>query len=252
MRIELINLRKEILSVSYTNKAGHIPSAYSILEIVFSLYTRVLSTNDKFILSKGHGCLALYSVFEYCKFITKDQLYSFSQFESILGGHPDKNKLAQIEVSSGSLGHGLPISIGICLAKKIKKESGRVFCLVGDGECNEGTTWESLLLANKLGLNNLICIVDNNKSQVRSVPTDNLEDKFRSFGFNVIIINGHDNTQIEDSLLTDYDKPTVLICNTIKGFGIKEMEDDMFSWHHGPPNEKKYTDFLQELEGLSS
>ena len=241
-------LRKEILTVSYINKAGHIPSAFSILEILFSLYEDVMDNEDKFLLSKGHGCLALYSIFYYKKYVTKDEFYSFSQYDSILGGHPDRNKLPQIEVSAGSLGHGLPIAAGMCLSRKIKNQNGRIFCLVGDGECNEGTTWETLLLASKLKLNNLVCIVDNNSSQIRSVPTDNIREKFISFGFEVLECDGHKTQELYDSLSYKSDKPLAVICNTVKGYGIGEMENDMFAWHHGAPAKEKYETFLRELQ----
>ena len=245
---QLINLRKEILSVSYNANAGHIPSAFSILEIIYTLYAQVLTKEDKFLLSKGHGCLALYAVFYEMGFITKEQLYSFSKYDSVLGGHPDRNKLKEIEVSAGSLGHGLPISIGMCLSKKIKNENGRIFFLVGDGESNEGTTCESLLLAEKLNLKNLVCIVDNNNSQARSVPTTNIRSKFESFGFDTIECDGHNIEQLSKLFNTKTDKPLAIICNTIKGYGISEMENDMFSWHHGAPNKEKYELFIKELE----
>ena len=248
MHKKLKNLRKEILSVSYKNKAGHIPSAFSILEIIFCLYENIINNENKFLLSKGHGCLALYAVLVENNYITKDQFYSFSSYDSLLGGHPDRNKLKQIEISAGSLGHGLPIAVGMCLSKKIKNENGKVFCLVGDGECNEGTTWESLLLANNLNLNNLVCIVDNNNSQVRSIPTSNIFDKFKSFGFEVIECDGHNLQELKNIFSINSDRPLAVICNTIKGYGIKDMELDMFTWHHGPPNEEQYIKFLNELE----
>lgn len=239
-------LRKEILSVSFNANAGHIPSAFSILEIIYSLYEKI-DKEDEFILSKGHGCLGFYAILYHKGFITKEQFYSFSKYDSILGGHPDRNKLKQIKASSGSLGHGLPIAIGVALAKKLKNKNGLVYCLVGDGECNEGTIWESLLLADKLKLNNLVCLVDNNCSQVRAMPTNNLIQKFSSFNFDVKEANGHDITELLSILSEPITKPTAIICNTVKGKGIKEMEENMFSWHHGAPNKEKYEAFIREL-----
>lgn len=247
MHNDLISLRKEILSVSYHANAGHIPSAFSILEILFSLYNNVMKKEDKFLLSKGHGCLALYAMFYYKNYITKEQFHSFCKYDSLLGGHPDRNKIEQIEVSAGSLGHGLPIAIGMCLSNKIQNKDNKVFCLVGDGECNEGTTWESLILADKLKLNNLVCIVDNNNSQIRSIPTNNIINKFKSFGFDCYECDGHNLQQLKETLSTSSDKPIAIICNTIKGYGIKDMENDMFSWHHGAPSEKQYEMFINEL-----
>ena len=248
MNNDLKSLRKDILTVSYLNKAGHIPSAFSILEILYVLYNKVLKKEDKFLLSKGHGCLALYGIFFQKNLISKEDFYSFSKYDSILGGHPDRNKNKNIEISAGSLGHGLPMAVGICLSKKIKKESGKIYCLIGDGEANEGTTWESLILSDNLKLNNLVCIVDNNNSQVRSLPTNQISKKFESFGFDVIECDGHNLNQLESCLKMNSDKPMCIVCNTIKGYGIKDMEHNMHTWHHGPPNEQQYQNFIKELE----
>lgn len=246
------NLRKEILNVSYLANAGHIPSAFSILEIIYNLYQNVMKPEDEFILSKGHGCLGFYAVLYEKKLISKEEFYSFSKYNSILGGHPDRNKSIHIKASSGSLGHGLPIAVGMALAKKIKKDNSKIYCLIGDGESNEGTIWESLLLINKLKLNNLVCIVDNNCSQTRAIPTDNLFNKFSSFNLNVLEVDGHNLKQLSDIFKNEFSLPTVIICNTIKGYGIKEMEENMFSWHHGAPNKEKYEKFIMELDNEKS
>lgn len=207
-----------------------------------------MSPNDKFLLSKGHGCLALYAVMYQKKYITREDFFSFTTYNSILGGHPDRNKSKYIEISAGSLGHGLPIAIGMCLSNKIKKQNGRIYCLIGDGEANEGTTWESLLMADNLKLNNLVCIVDNNNSQVRALPTNQIRKKFESFGFDVKECAGHDLGDIEKSLNYTSDKPICVVCDTIKGYGIEEMQNNMHAWHHGPPNERQYNIFINELE----
>jgi transketolase len=242
-------LRKNILRASFEAQAGHIPSAFSILEIIHMLYKNVLQDNDVFVLSKGHGCLALYAVFLEMKFITEEQFYSFSQYDSLLGGHPHRGKHSKIYASTGSLGHGLPICIGAALAKKIGNKNDKVYCLVGDGECNEGTIWESAMLADKLRLDNLVCIIDNNVSQTRSMPTKDLSLKFNAFGWKVIeVYDGHDTRSLYDALTTKQDRPLCVICNTIKGRGIKEMENNMFAWHHGPPDKEQYSLFCEELD----
>lgn len=241
-------LRKEILNVSFQNQTGHIPSAFSILEILFVIYNKILTKEDKFLLSKGHGCLALYSIFFQKGLISKEQFYSFSKYDSILGGHPDRNKNKNIEISAGSLGHGLPISVGMCMAKKINNEPGRIFCLIGDGEANEGTTWESSIISENLKLNNLICIIDNNSSQIRSMPTGNIVKKFQSFGFEVLECDGHNLEQLEKCLKYVSEKPICLVANTIKGYGIKEFQTNMFKWHHGPPDKEQYENFIKELD----
>ena len=244
------NLRKRILETSFKNQAGHIPSAFSILEIIYFVYSEFLSDEDIFLLSKGHGCLALYAVFLEMGYITEKEFLSFSQYESKLGGHPHRGKHEKIYSSTGSLGHGLPICVGTALAKKINKQKGKVVCLVGDGECNEGTTWESLMIADNLNLDNLVCVVDDNNSQIRSLPTNKLSEKFKAFGWDVIIIpdgNNIDEVKKAFKLLKNQKKPACLICNTKKGKGIIEMENNMFAWHHGPPNKEQYLQFCEEL-----
>ena len=244
------NLRKDIITVSYKQRKGHIPSAFSILETVFCIYEHHLNKNDIFLLSKGHGCLALYAVFKHMGYITEEQFFSFGQYDSILGGHPHKSKHEKIYGSTGSLGHGLPMSIGAALAKKLNSDKGRIFCLVGDGECNEGTIWESAILGNKLQLDNLFCIVDDNNSQIRSVPTNKIDEKFASFGWEVLVINdGHDVEKISQAISSmTSQKPKCIVCKTVKGKGIKDMEENMFAWHHGPPNKNQFEKFIEELE----
>ena len=242
-------LRKQILSASYQAQAGHIPSAFSIIEILLTLYKKILiPEEDIFILSKGHGCLALYAVFAEMGIIDEEELYTFSLYNSRLGGHPHSKKIKEIYASTGSLGHGLPIALGAALARKIQKKNGKIYCLVGDGECNEGTIWETALLAEKLKLDNLVCIIDNNNSQVRSLPTTNLKDKFACFGWETNTIDGHNFSSIEKALKQKTKKPLCIIANTIKGKGIKDMEQDIFAWHHGPPNTEQYQKFYKELD----
>ena len=245
-------LRKNILTASYKAQAGHIPSAFCILEIVHLLYKEFIEDKDIFVLSKGHGCLALYAVFLNMGFITEEEFYSFSQYDSKLGGHPHRGKHDKIYASTGSLGHGLPICVGAALAKKIKSEHDKVICLVGDGECNEGTVWESAMVADNLKLDNLICIVDDNRSQTRSLPTNNIAKRFQAFGWRVIEVDdGHDVDKLRSSFkeaINSDGRPTCVVCKTIKGKGIKDMENNMFAWHHGPPNEEQYKRFCEELD----
>tara|TARA_B100000035_G_C20964754_1_gene538236 strand:- start:67 stop:837 length:771 start_codon:yes stop_codon:yes gene_type:complete len=245
-------LRKNILKASFKTQAGHIPSAFSILEIIYTLYKNHLTNDEVFVLSKGHGCLALYAVLLEMGHISEEEFFSFSQHDSILGGHPHRNKHDKIYASTGSLGHGLPICVGAALAKKISKSNEKVFCLVGDGECNEGTVWESAMLAQNLKLDNLICIVDENNSQVRSMPTSDIEEKFQSFGWRVITVNdGNDIDSIDRAIvLANKEKnfPVCIVCKTVKGKGISDMENNMFAWHHGPPNEEQFIKFCEELD----
>ncbi len=234
-------LRKKLLETAAGTGSWHIPSGLSILDVLWVLYDRILDINpkkmksqehDHFILSKGHGSLGLYVVLAEKSFIRKADLKNIGKFSSILGGHPDRNKINGVEASTGSLGHGLPMAVGLALAQKISRDPHRVFVLVGDGECNEGTIWESALLAAHRSLNNLCCIIDFNHSTDRALSLGDLAKKFESFGWKVKEINGHDQEQIHSALkeMSD-DKPLAIIAKTIKGNGCKMMENNP-EWHH--------------------
>jgi len=254
---EMKNLAKTIIKSAHSAKEGHIPSALSILEILIVLYDRILNIDpknpdsdnrDRFILSKGHASLGLYAVLAHKGFFSHVSLENFGKFESILGGHPDRNKVPGVEASTGSLGHGLPIAVGIALGLKIKKNSHKVYVLIGDGEANEGTIWESAMLASHHNLSNLVCIIDHNHSTDRAVKICDLEEKFKSFGWKAKTIDGHDRKAIYDSL-TDLDesKPTAVIAQTIKGKGIKMMENNP-AWHHKAPTEEEFEEIMRELD----
>lgn len=240
--------KKNILLVANKRNKGHLPSAFSIINFVYHFYEKGLNAKNDFVLSKGHGCLALYSVLEHFKYITPDEFSSFGEFDSILGGHPHIRKHPEIKASTGSLGHGLPIATGKALAGKIDHSGKKIYCLIGDGEANEGTTWESALLAEHLQLNNLICIVDNNLSQDRSLPTPRLEQKFASFGWEVMTIDGHNTKDILRVFEVKPDKPLCVIMNTVKGKGISDMESNMYEWHHKGIEKSLLDKYLKELD----
>ena len=240
-------LRRSILTTAFNAREGHIPSALSILDILWVLYDKVLKPEDKFVLSKGHGCLALYAVLAEKGIISKVDLDNFCTLNGSLGGHPDMNKITGVEASTGSLGHGLPIAVGMAMARKINGTEGRVYCLVGDGECNEGSIWESLLIASHHNLTNLTCIVDYNRSTDRALRLDNITDKFHAFGWAVCQINGHDHKLLEHFLSNPTPRePYVIIAETVKGKGIKRMEDNP-EWHHKIPTTEEFNEILQEL-----
>lgn len=242
-------IRKIIIEASFHAGHGHIPSALSIVEIL-SAIDKIKTQDDIFVLSKGHGCLAYYAYLVYKGKISIDEIRNFGKNGSKLGGHPDRNKIKDVYASTGSLGHGFPIGVGSALAKKIKGQNGKVFCLIGDGESNEGSIWESMMIASKHKLDNLVCIIDNNNSQIRSLPSESLSNKFLHFGWNTWNVDGHD-TKMLSRALTDYNgehKPTVVVANTIKGKGILDIENDMFAWHHRAPNEEEYKKFIKEID----
>lgn len=220
-------LRNRILEVAYRDGMGHIPSALSILHLVKGVYD-IKSDNDQFILSKGHGCMALYAVLE-----SKGLL----EWNTKLMGHPLRG--GAIMASTGSLGHGLPMAIGLALAKKIKGEEGRVYVLIGDGESNEGTTWESAMLASHNKLVNLTVIIDNNRSSTRALNVGSLKDKFHAFGFSVWEIYGHRSDEIEQALKSSSEKPMCIIADTTKGYGVDFMRNNP-EWHNRKINKEEY------------
>jgi transketolase len=242
---------------------GHVGSSFSLVEIFISIYTEIANispeklsdpSRDKVILSKGHGCLAQYAILAHLNFFDKSDLKTFCKFESNLGGHPEFGHVEGIEASTGSLGHGLSIASGLALSSKIKKMNSKIFVILGDGELGEGSNWEALLSASKNKLDNLFIIVDYNKMQSYDYVSEvcNLEplfDKFISFGCDVLECNGHDVSEITSNLVrfqsNQNGKPKVLIAHTIKGKGVKSIENDL-SWHHRTKFTKDEIDFLRE------
>ncbi len=240
--------RRDILRMLEAAGRGHIGSSFSPLEIIRVLYENILRLDprnphwpdrDRFILSKGHGCLALYLNLAEKGFFAREELERFCRFESILGGHPEYGKVPGVEASTGSLGHGLSIGVGMALAGRIDHKDYRVFVLIGDGECNEGSVWEAALSAGKHKLSQLTVIVDYNKMQsygstAEVQDLEPLTDKWRSFGFAVREVQGH---ALPD-LMTAFrglpfapDQPNAIIAHTIKGKGLTTLENNP-AWHH--------------------
>jgi transketolase len=241
-------LRKSIVRGLEGGGRGHIGSSMSLVEIMRVLFDSYLRYNpsdatwpdrDRLILSKGHGCLALYAILADKGFFDPEELDGFCKFDSRLGGHPELGKLPGVEASTGALGHGLPIAVGMALAAKIKKQSHRIVVIMGDGEINEGSVWEAAMSASKHKLNNLIAMVDYNKLQSYGLTKEVLDleplaDKWKAFGFEVVEVDGHDMNALENLVarfpLKD-NKPTAVICHTIKGKGISFAEGKA-EWHH--------------------
>ena len=201
----------------------HDPSAYSTLEVLWVLYDRILyydpsnpqsEDRDRFIMSKGHGPLALYAILAHKGFFPASELTKFLQWDGILGGHPDRNRVPGVETSTGSLGHGFPMAIGVALGLKAKGIDSRVYVLIGDGEANEGSVWEAVLLAGNLGLSNLTAILIDNHSSTREMG--DLAAKFRTFGWAAQIVDGRDEDAIENALLPPAaDRPSVVIAEVL-------------------------------------
>lgn len=250
------DLKKKILYTSVKSKEGHLASSFSILDILWILYDRIISVNpqnshdpdrDIFILSKGHASLGLYAVLAAKGFFNGSTFDSFCSFDSILGGHPNCNKVPGVEASTGSLGHGMPIAVGMALGFKIERRPNKVFVLIGDGESNEGTIWESALLATHHKLDNLCCIIDHNNSSERALSLGDLEEKFKAFGWQAISIDGHDHEQIVQACRQVHvGQPLVIIAHTIKGQGASIMENNP-AWHHRSPNQEELDIIIEEL-----
>ena len=256
MKSIINELKRLIVKAAAAAGEGHIGSAFSVLDLLWVLYAQVLRIDpknpkcderDRFVLSKGHSSLALYAVLAKSGFFSVAELERFTAFDSFLGGHPDHNKVPGVEASTGSLGHGLPMGTGMAMGMGIRKIDRRVIVLVGDGECNEGSIWESALLAAHHRLSNLTCIVDYNHSTDRALSLGDIAAKFAAFGWATITINGHDHKAIYDAMtLTDPTRPNAIIAETIKGFGCKEMENNP-AWHHRAPTQDELPILLKEL-----
>ena len=241
----LAELRHLVVEIAYRGQEGHIPSALSILDLIWVVYTGGFLDKEaggKFVLSKGHGCLALYAVLGSLGYFPRSWFDGFADRRSRLGGHPDARLVPGVEASTGSLGHGFPIAAGLAYAKKIGKKPGQVFVLVGDGEANEGTIWETALVAAQQQLTNLTLIVDNNESSTRAIDMGSIAEKFRAFNWAVTEINGHDADEISSALGEVFDRPHAIIARTIKGFGITEMENNP-AWHHRAVTEAEFEAF---------
>jgi transketolase len=247
-------LRIKILKACSHSNEGHVPSAFSILDILYSLYILLPKTsnidftkNDIFVLSKGHAALALYAILEEANIIGSEWVDTFGDFESNFGGHPDMNKIPGVRASTGSLGHGLPITLGKILAKRTKKIEFRAYCLIGDGELNEGSIWESLMLASHHSMKELTVIIDSNRSGDRALNLGSLESKFNSLGFDTKNVDGHSHKDLVSSFTNFHDyKPTAVIAQTIKGYGISELENNP-AWHHAAPTQEQLATFIKDL-----
>jgi transketolase len=233
-------LRRETFNLAIEHKDTHIASAFSCIEILVSLYDSILTKEDKFVLSKGHGCFSFYPALRQ------------RGYNPHILGHPDIDEENGIHCTTGSLGHGLPISIGMAMAKKIKRKPGKVYTLLGDGECDEGTVWESSLIAPHYKLDNLTAIVDHNGLQAmdkteKILSLGNLAEKFKVFGWYVLEANGHSFPEIIQALRYEIeDKPKMIIAHTIKGKGLSFMENDP-KWQSRFPNEQELQQAYKEL-----
>lgn len=258
-------IRMDIITEIYYGKSGHPGGSLSIADILAVLYFNEMNINpktpddesrDRLVLSKGHASSALYGTLAEKGYFSKDELLTFRNINSNLQGHPDMNKVKGVDMTTGSLGQGLSVANGMALASKIDSMGYRVYCIIGDGELEEGQIWEAAMTASKYKLDNLCAIIDCNNLQLTGstketkglVPED-IEQKFRSFGFNTITINGNDVFSILNAFGVAEmakDKPSVIIAKTIKGKGISFMENDV-NWHGKALNDEEYKMAIDEL-----
>lgn len=263
LKVLSYDLRKNVVDMIVSGKGGHIGGDMSMMDVLVTLYFKVMNISpenqtdpnrDRFILSKGHSVEALYAVLaEKGFFPIEEVIEKFSKFGSPYIGHPN-NKLPGIEMNSGSLGHGLPVAVGMALAGKMDKRNYRVYTIMGDGELAEGSVWEGAMSASHYKLDNLCTIVDRNRLQISGstedvMHHDDLQARFASFGWNVIQADGHDYDALDAAFAEAknvIDKPTVIIANTIKGYGSAVMENKA-EWHHHLPNQEEYEQIIADF-----
>ncbi len=257
-------IRRDALEMTHISRGSHIASVLSIADIVAVLYANILNydpknpkmeARDRVILSKGHAGAAIYSALAEEGFFDVEELKTHYANGSRLSGHVSHKTVPGVEISTGSLGHGLPIGAGMAMTAKMQNKKHRIFVLMGDGECDEGSVWECALFANQYKLENLVAVIDHNKMQSldfceNTISLRPFAEKWRDFGWNVIEIDGHNHSELRKSLENTNNanhKPTVIIANTVKGKGISFMENNIV-WHYRDPQGEDYENALKELE----
>lgn len=258
-------LRKTVVDMIINGKGGHIGGDFSVMDILTILYLKQMNISvenqndpnrDLFVLSKGHSVESYYAVLAEKGFFAKEEvLKEFSQFGSKFIGHPN-NKLPGIEMNSGSLGHGLPVCVGMALASKMDNRPSRVYTVMGDGEIAEGSVWEGFIAGGHYKLDNLCAIIDRNRLQISGSTEDvmaheNLYDRVKSFNWHVIEVNGNDLYELDkafEEAKATKGKPTCIIANTIKGFGGGSVMENKANWHHKVPTQDEYKSIMDELD----
>lgn len=257
------NVRKNIVEIVYNAASGHPGGSLSITDVLTALYFKELNIDvnnpkdenrDRFVLSKGHCAPALYAVLAEKGFIPQEDLKRVRKLDGYLQGHPDMKHTNGVDMTSGSLGQGLSVANGMALAAKLDNKDYRVYCVCGDGEIQEGQIWEAAMTSSHYKLDNICVIVDNNNLQIDGTVENvmnpyPLDKKFESFGFNVVVIDGHNFNEIIDALENAKQtkgKPTAIIAKTVKGKGVSFMENQA-GWHGKAPKEDEYKIAMEEL-----
>ncbi|MDA3969138.1 transketolase [Helicobacter ibis] len=250
-------IRKTLLKLANQARGPHIGSALGCVDIFSALYFKVLrldpyESRDIFLLSKAHSAMSLYSTFYHKGLMSEEMLFSYYQNGGTLPAHTDRNTHKYIEISAGSLGHALPMAIGMAMAFKKDKQDRNIYVLMGDGEIQEGSIWEALMLGAKLGLNNIVALIDRNDLQgygraSELLDYEPLEDKFRAFSWDCERVDGHCEDSIINAINNKKDKPLCVICDTTKGKGVSFMEDKL-EWHYYLVTDEIYARALEELK----
>lgn len=247
-------VRKDIIFEIYNAQSGHPGGALSCADILVAIYFKLINEGDKVVLSKGHASAALYAVLAEKGFFEREELKTFRKYGSRLQGHPSLHKAPGIDAPSGSLGQGLSIANGIALSFKLDGKENCVYCILGDGEIEEGQVWEAAMSAGHYKLNNVITFLDYNKLQIDGsndevMKVAPVKEKFEAFGWYVQEIDGHNLEEIISAVENGkkQDKPVMIVANTIKGKGVSFMENNV-SWHGKAPNDEEYKKAMKELE----
>ena len=246
---ELNKIRYSILQSCFKIKEGHIGSAFSVIEILYVIFKRYFKKHY-FILSKGHAAIGVFAVMNHFKILKNKDYKSFCKLNSRLGGHPDSTKLPNLNFSTGSLGHGLPVSSGLAFGLKMKKDKRKIICLIGDQELMEGTTWESLHIISNYNLNNILLIIDRNNSDFRSIKFIKLKKRLSVFCDKISEVNGHNVKSLTNAIekaIKNKKSFQILIANTIKGKGISSIENNP-AWHHRAPSKEEMKNFKEKLK----
>jgi len=257
----LINIKKSVISMTHRSKSSHVGSCLSACDILYTLYFKILNVDpndpqkndrDKFILSKGHASAALYATLAERGFYARSLLDGFYIDGGTLPGHLDMKAVPGVEASAGSLGHGLSIGVGMAIANKCSRNPGKIYVLVGDGECNEGAIWEAVMLAATLKLDNITTIVDYNKLQGfgrthEVINQLNMAERWKVFGWDVHEVDGHNVVELEKAFRLPQSGPKALVAHTVKGKGVCFMEDRL-EWHYKSPDDMQCDKALKELD----
>lgn len=256
-------IRKDVIRMTYAagSQGAHIGGSLSLCEIMAVLYHNVMHYSkdmtvsperDRLILSKGHGAIALYAALKSIGVFTEEELLTYKKDGSIITAHPTYLPEKGMEFASGSLGQGLSIGVGVCLGLRKKNNPSKVYVIVGDGECNEGSVWEAAVSASHYGLRNIVCIVDQNNLQydgetVAIMNMGCLKEKFHAFGWETVEVDGHDCDALVEALHKTAEKPLAVICHTVKGKGVSFAENN-YRWHNANLNEAQYQQAMAEQE----